>query len=653
MRFTESRCRVLRVRYWVLGRQLLVAALVAVAAPVFAEGEVPSRPVEIRGIWMDRNSIPKTEQGIRDMIRSYARAGINLVHPEVIFNGYASYKSNVLPQKDLYPGIDMLGILIDESHKHGIEVHPWVWVFRTGNVNDKGGILTQHPDWAMKDRHGSVLTDNDSYWLSPCIRGVRRMLLDAYVEMVRRYPVDGVELDYVRYPSTNHGYEPACREKYQARHGIDPIDIEPFTKELVDWHLWREEQVNSFVKEAAQLLRAARPGIKISAAVASYPDQSRLNYLQDWKHWAANKWVDFLSPMDYTANNENFTNRVTDSYSKLGELTLLAPGIGIYTQKGTQTMLEQIDITRSLPVNGSTIFATAYFTPEHMRVLAEGPWRTKAELPFRQPIAKARDLVAYTEKQLKDARTPEDVRRATDELGAAQNILRYTNFMMTETAYVVPARPPMSIPEVIVPIPEVRVPMVSEAPKIDGSLDDVVWRKAVRIDLEYTALGDAASQPTEVLIAYDAQNLYVGYRCAEPSPDRIRATVTAHDGHVFYEDSAEVFLDVEPESDSGHYQLATNALGTRYDARIYDTSFSPEWQSAASIVDKECIVEMSIPFRAFGMSTPTVGTMWRANFCRNRFAGDPKGQNMCWSPTYGSFHTPIRFGRIIFSGEVR
>ena len=632
---------------------LLVAALVMIAMPVFAEQEAASWPVEIRGIWMDRNSIPKTEQGIREMIRSYAKAGINLVHPEVIFNGYASYKSNILPRKDLYPGIDMLAILIDESHKHGIEVHPWVWVFRTGNAADKGGVLPAHPDWAMLDRRGKEHTDSDSYWLSPAIPGVRKLLLSAYAELAGKYPVDGIELDYVRYPSPNHGYERYARDKFRLLHGVDPIDIEPFTQQVVEWHMWREEQINSFVRQASELLRTIRPGLVVSSAVASHPDQARLNYLQHWRHWAENKWVDFLSPMDYTANNENFRNRVTDSYVKLGEMTLLAPGVGIYTQKGTQTMLEQIDITRDVPVNGSTIFATAYFTPEHMRVLREGPWRTKAELPFRRPIEKTRDLVAHTEEKLKDAQTAEDIGRVTDELAAAQNILRYTNHMMRDVGYVPPARPPINIPEHVVPVPEISVSQISTAPAIDGKLDDPAWRDATRVSLEYNSLGDAAAQPTEVLVAYDAENLYIGYRCVEPNPERIRAEVKAHDGYVFYEDSAEVFLNVQPDPDAAYHQFSTNAIGTKYEALTYDTSFNPEWQVSASVDGQSCIAEIAIPFSAFGMGTPATGTIWRANFCRNRFTTDSKGQNMCWSPTYGSFHTPIRFGRIIFSGEVR
>ncbi len=602
---------------------------------------------------MDRNSIPKTEAGVREMIRSYAKAGVNLAHPEVIFNGYASYKSDVLPQKDLYPGIDMLAILIDESHKHGIEVHPWVWVFRTGNVNDKGGILTAHPDWAMLDKAGNELTENESYWLSPCVMGVRRTLLSAYLELARKYKIDGLQLDYVRYPSPAHDYNALCRAKYLAERGIHPINIEPFTKESVDWHLWREEQINTFVAQVASEVRKARPGIKITAAVASFPDQARMNYLQNWQHWAANKWVDYLAPMDYTANNENFRNRVTDSSLKLRNTTLLAPGIGIYTQKGVQTMIDQIGIARDVPVNGSTIFATAYFTPEHMRALREGPWRKKAELPFRQPVEKARKLVEHTENKLLSARTPEELAHATNELGAARNILRYTTYMMQDIGYVGPTRPPINVPDVIVPIPELTIPLVTTAPTIDGKLDEPVWQNAASISLEYSPSGDAAAQPTEVRIAYDSQNLYVAYRCVDPRAERITAQITERDGPVFYEDSVEMFVNIDPKQES-YYLFATNALGTKYEALIYDVKFNPEWQVAASVGRDSCVAEMAIPFSAFGIGTPTAGAEWRANFCRNRAASTSgsESQNMCWSPTYGSFHTPIRFGRIIFSGEV-
>lgn len=640
-----------------MSKSAVVLALMLTLLPVgalIAREEPYSRPVEIRAVWMDKNSIPKTESGIREMIRSYARAGINLVHPEVIFNGYASYRSDYLTRKDLYPGIDMLAIVIDESHRRGIEVHPWVWVFRAGNVNDRGGILTQHPDWAMLDKNGKELTGSDSYWISPSIPGVRRLLLNAYMELVRRYPVDGIQLDYIRYPSANHDYNPLCRAQYQLEKGIDPIDIEPFSQAVIDWHLWREEQINSFVHEVSQELRSIRPSLQISAAVASYPDQARRNYLQNWEYWAQNTWVDFLSPMDYTADLLGFMSRLDATTDRVRYESLIAPGIGLHLQKESKPMLDQIQMARMHPMDGITLFATAYLDEARLRALREGPFHSKAELPFRSPLEKAKTLLSSAGSRLREGIDFGPLVEAQSETESAKRLMDWTSYRKLGVGRSVPAPPPIFIPAELVPIPQVQMPRVSTPPLIDGKLDDPTWNRATRIPLLYNNLGDLAAQPTSVYLAYDERNVYVGYQCWEPQMSELKATVTEHDGSVFTDDSVEVFLI--PGAETGdYYQFALNTLGTKYDSLVYDGSFNPDWQVAVSTETEYWRAEIAIPFSALNHAVPTDGTVWRANFGRNRLlqmAAD-KAQNMCWSPTYGSFHTPARFGDIVFTGEVK
>ena len=598
-----------------------------------------SRPVEIRAVWVDRNSIPKTEQGIRQLVKDYDKAGINLLHPEVIFNGYSAYPSSYLPQKDLWNGVDMLGILIDEAHKHRMEVHPWVWVFRAGYTGDKGGILSRHPDWAMVDREGRDLADN-SYWLNPCSPAVRRTLLGAYRELAEKYPIDGIQLDYIRFPSADYGYNEDCRAKFQAEYGIDPLDIQPFTKPVIDWHLWRENLVNDFVRDVSAELKAVRPGIQISAAVASYPDSARLSFFQNWEHWAANKWVEFLAPMDYTSSINDFANRVKSSSERIANRALLASGIGLLEQKGSDTMLAQIEVARKQPVQGVTLFASAYLDKERLNALADGPFKKKASLPMRQLIKSAKKLVRHSASDLSDK---SDLSDAGSDLLAAKGLLDYQSYRLQETGFIPPSAPPIFIPDEVIPIPEAQVPETTSSPTIDGRLDDVSWQSAAKISLDYTALGYDASQPTEVYLAHDDSNLYVAYRCRERRLDSAKATITEHDGPVFDEDSVEVFLS-SAEDGQDYYHFAMNKLGTKYDAQIYDTAYNPGWQGVAGKEADAWTAEIAIPFSALKANPSGV---WRANFTRNR-AVTPTVENMCWSPTYGSFHTAIRFGRLAF-----
>ena len=639
------------IRFSLLCIPLMLMLVARAGAADLLPKQWSSWPVEIRIVWMDRRSIPKTEQGIRDLIRRYAKAGINVVQPEAIYNGYSAYRSSCLKQQNLWGDVDMLGVVIDEAHKHGIEVHPWVWVFRAGNAEDKGGILGDHPEWVAVGKDGRTLEDDQGCWLCPSLPEVRRLLSTAIVELVKKYPVDGIQLDYIRFPSADYCYNESCRSKFRAKYVTDPLVIEPFTKPVLDWHLWRESLIDTFVADVSAAVKKVRPNAKISAAVGSLPDQARLCYLQNWEHWAANKWVDYLAPMDYTSDVAYFRKAVTQARSVLADRALLVPGIGLHGQSGTEAMLEQIRVARDESAGGVALFSSAYLDANRMNALGRGPFRRKALASFRSPVEGARRLICSARDGLKHGASPDDLSAADARLAMARTLLAYASYLARKTPYVPPSPPPIFIPGRLIPIPDVEVPLVASAPVIDGKLDDPVWREAGKVTLDYTSLGAGASQPTEVYLAYDGGNLYIAYRCRERDLDRIKADVIARDDPVFYEDSLEVFLDVQARS-KDYYEFAANACGTMYDAHATDAAFNPDWQAASGREQDAWTAELALPFSALNVSSPA-GQTWHANFCRNRAVNrtGPDAEHLCWSPTYGSFHAPVRFGKLVFTEE--
>ena len=128
-----------------------IALLLALTTPASAELDYARLDpvVEARAIWIDAGAIPKTADGIRKLVRSYHRANLNVLFPEVICRGYAVYPSKLIARDPRFAGAcDALPVMIKEAHKLGMEVHPWVWVFRAGYTKDRGAILTAHPEWA-------------------------------------------------------------------------------------------------------------------------------------------------------------------------------------------------------------------------------------------------------------------------------------------------------------------------------------------------------------------------------------------------------------------------------------------------------------------------------------------------------------------------
>jgi len=72
--------------------------------------------------------------------------------------------------------------------------------------------------------------------------------------------------------------------------------------------------------------------------------------------------------------------------------------------------------------------------------------------------------------------------------------------------------------------------LIEQAPKIDGVIDDPVWRKATPVTDFFQRepnSGQPVSERTEVLVCYDLDRLYIAFRCYETDPSRITATELA------------------------------------------------------------------------------------------------------------------------------
>lgn len=597
------------------------------------------RPVEIRAVWLDRKSIPSTQLEIYHLVEKYAKSGINLIFPEVIFNGYSVYRSSYLEQTTLWGGFDVIQALIHEAHKQGIEVHPWVWVFRAGYKDDKGGILTRHPEWIALDKNGEQVAEGDSYWLCPSHPAVRRLLLGALCELAVKYPVDGIHLDYVRFARPSHCYNENCRRQFEAQYAVDPLNIEDFTKPAVEWHLWRENMVDSLVAEISKEVRKIRPDIKVSAAVVPMLKESRLNYLQDWKLWVDNKWVDFIVPMTYTTNTTNLRKMVRADLETTESRTLIVPGIALHLLKGNSNMLDQIRTVREEAAGGMAFFAGSYLDADELQTLSTGPFAERALLPFRKPIESANLLLTSASSKLKRRNLSE----AGIDIQTAKSLVSYASYQNRNIEPILPEPPPIYVPDIVLPIPSVKIPQLTNVPVIDGDISDTCWNEAARICLERTNLGAPAENGGDFLIARDSKKLYFAFRCQGKNQ---KTLPEGRDTPIFDEDSIEIFIKTGSQN---YFHFATNTAGTQYDARVKDPSYNPEWTVATKCLSDGWTAEFMIPLSALDTSEFQNGE-WRGNFCRNRLT-QTGTEHLCWSPTYGTFHTPSRFGKLIFGLE--
>lgn len=378
---------------------------------------------EIRAVWLDRGTIVRagSKAGLAQIFDRLAQAGINTVFFETVNAGYTIYPSQVAKEQNpLIRGWNPLEEAVKLAHERDMELHAWVWTFAAGNQrhneilnlnpNYPGPVLAAHPDWANYDNLGNMIPVGQSKpFFDPANPEVRQYLLKLYEEIVTKYKVDGLQLDYIRYPfqdpsaGRTYGYGKAARAQFQQLTGVDPVNISPSQADL--WQKWtkfRTEQVDSFVAQVSQQLRQKQPNLILSVAVFPMPELERIQKIQqNWETWARRGDVDLIVPMTYALDTSRF-QRLAQPWiaSKQLGATLLVPGIRLLSLP-TIGAFDQLQLVRDLPVSGYALFAAENFSNDLQKIFSSTQGRiqstTSEPIPHRQPFQTA--AIRYTALQ--------------------------------------------------------------------------------------------------------------------------------------------------------------------------------------------------------------------------------------------------------------
>jgi len=186
----------------------------------------------------------------------------------------------------------------------------------------------------------------------------------------------------------------------------------------------------------------------------------------------------------------------------------------------------------------------------------------------------------------------------------------------------------------------------SRAPVIDGNLNDTCWRKA-ELTRPFVAIGGKNVRvKTRGMLSWDEKNLYIAFICEEPLLDVLKERIK--EGNISpFEESVEIFVDSNYDR-STYLQFRVSILGEKDSRRGYeiDRELNKKWSAAISLNKDNWTVEAAIPFAVLG-AEPSPGALWGLNLNRQRMI-EVKGKWTCWSDTKGGFHSPTRFGHLIF-----
>jgi uncharacterized lipoprotein YddW (UPF0748 family) len=263
-------------------------------------------------------------------------------------------------------------------------------------------VISARPDWANYDNRGRWIPPGQTKpFLDPANPEVRSYLLRLFDEIVSRYDVDGLQLDYIRYPfqdpsaNRTYGYGMAARQQFHQLTGIDPATISPNNRDL--WQRWTEfrtHQIDTFVTDASKLLHQRRPNLILSVAVFPLPEHERIQKLQQhWEVWALQGTVDLVVPMTYALDTNQFQRLAQPWLSQARPTSaLILPGIRLLNLPEV-VAIDQIQALRDSPAGGYSLFAAENLSDRLQTIFSRTQGAVqkpaKVPVPYRQPFSTA------------------------------------------------------------------------------------------------------------------------------------------------------------------------------------------------------------------------------------------------------------------------
>jgi uncharacterized lipoprotein YddW (UPF0748 family) len=333
----------------------------------------------VRAVWVTRSDY-RTADDIRQIMENCAAAGFNHVVFQVRGNGTVFYPSRIEPWAEQFdfksPGYDPLAVACKEAHCRRLKLHAWVNVMPgwkgTSPPACRQQLYYTHPEWFWYDQQGRRQPLTSFYVsLNPCLPEVRSYLVSVFREIVANYEIDGLHMDYIRFPNE----PPAVPENS----GIDyPRDARTLALYKQDtwlspgtdqgsWNRWRTRQVTRLVKDIHAMIRDTRPRVVLSASVGANPRQSLTHFRDelDWVRWGM---IDAAFPMNYKPDIKQFDQGLTAWMPYRGWVDVV-PGLWfdgkLSTEQGISVVRQQIAASREKTGNFCVFsYASLFDVPE-------------------------------------------------------------------------------------------------------------------------------------------------------------------------------------------------------------------------------------------------------------------------------------------------
>ncbi len=334
---------------------LLTALALKAQTPWNVDPQQPKR--EVRAVWLttlsglDWPHTPATsertrerqKQELRDIMDRLQAVGINTVLLQTRVRGSVIYPSDLEPwdaaltgHAGQNPGYDPLDFAIGEAHRRGMELHAWVVTIPVANKK----------------------------YMDPGEPTTRERITAVCREITERYDVDGIHLDYIRYPENGIPFNDA---KTYNKYGKGQNKAQ-----------WRRDNVTAIVRSVHRAVKALKPWVKVSSSpVGKFRDTGRASskgwncydaVYQDAQGWLREGIQDMLFPMMYFTGNHFYPFVIDWAEGAYGRH--IVPGLGIYFLSPREknwplnTVLSELAYLRRHGMAGQAYFRSRFLTDD-------------------------------------------------------------------------------------------------------------------------------------------------------------------------------------------------------------------------------------------------------------------------------------------------
>lgn len=354
---------------------------------------------EVRALWVLRSSLTSPE-AISTMVRSAHENGFNTLLVQVRARGDAYYAAGLEPRgvglARVPTSFDPLGETLRQGHALGLSVHAWLNVNLVSSAVNlpvaRRHVIYQHPEWVMVPRAlvedlALSVVDSPAYlgklarwtrarsetieglYLSPVPVAAREYTAKVVADLVERYPVDGVHLDYARYPSSDFDYSRGSVAEFRAsiapqlpRAERDALDARATTDPFAypdaypaRWERFRRSRLTSLIMRLRTVVKHHRPEAVLSVTAVPDADTAHDDRFQDWRTWLDAGLVDVICPMIYTSDGDLFSRQLS-AVRRVTAAARVWTGIGAYRLPIAET-LDRIAASRRLGADGIALFS--------------------------------------------------------------------------------------------------------------------------------------------------------------------------------------------------------------------------------------------------------------------------------------------------------